>query len=217
MEENISFDNMDRKLEICRLRLEGKPLQQIADHFGVTRQWISRFFQSLGDRHISNCPYKAFRRWFHKSCLTLDELAKLVEMTPEELENELCTNGEEPMQFPLAKKLEFITGISVELLRRNENSTVKQRLKREPGKNSLDTIQANYPVIAASMQEQGVTIRGLAKQIGEPYARVYYRLSHKLSGTFSEQSGTTTGLMDLIASELGLDTEYAFYGKGNEP
>ena len=220
MEQNIELNEhtvgMERKLEICELRLKGRSLQEIAEHFGVSRQSVSRFFQNLGDRHIPNCPYRAFRRWFHRSSLTLPDLAEKVGKTPEYLEKALCTNGDELMDYELATKLMPITGLSLDLLRRNDNSAVKLRLKREPGQNSLDTVHDSYPVIAEAMQEQGVTIRGLAKQIGEAYARVYYRLTHKLSGTYSEQSEATSGLMEKIALELGLDTENAFYGKGKE-
>ena len=69
----------DQKVEMYRMRLEGKSYQAIADRFGVSRQYV---YQLIGQQCKSepyrnvNVPYTGLRKWMNESNYSVAKLAK---------------------------------------------------------------------------------------------------------------------------------------------
>ena len=70
---------IDQKVEMYRMRLEGKSYQAIADRFGVSRQYV---YQLIGQQCKSepyrnvNVPYTGLKKWMNESRYSIAELAR---------------------------------------------------------------------------------------------------------------------------------------------
>ena len=70
---------IDQKVEMYRMRLEGKSYQAIADRFGVSRQYVYKLFvqkyKSEPYRNV-NVPYTGLRKWMNESNYSVAKLAR---------------------------------------------------------------------------------------------------------------------------------------------
>ena len=70
---------IDQKVEMYRMRLEGKSYQAIADRFGVSRQYVYRLIgqqcKSEPYRNV-NVPYTGLKKWMNESRYSIAELAR---------------------------------------------------------------------------------------------------------------------------------------------
>ena len=70
---------IDQKVEIYRMRLEGKSYQAISDRFGVSRQYVYRLIgeqcKSEPYRNV-NVPYTGLKKWMNESRYSIAELAR---------------------------------------------------------------------------------------------------------------------------------------------
>ena len=70
---------IDQKVEMYRMRLEGKSYQAIADRFGVSRQYVYQLFgqqcKSEPYRNV-NVPYTGLKKWMNESRYSIAELAR---------------------------------------------------------------------------------------------------------------------------------------------
>nr|DAQ30173.1 MAG TPA: Helix-turn-helix XRE-family like protein [Caudoviricetes sp.] len=70
---------IDQKVEMYRMRLEGKSYQAIADRFGVSRQYV---YQLFGQKYKSepyrnvNVRYTGLRKWMNESNYSVAKLAR---------------------------------------------------------------------------------------------------------------------------------------------
>ena len=70
---------IDQKVEMYRMRLEGKSYQAIADRFGVSRQYV---YQLIGQQCKSepyrnvNVQYTGLRKWMNESNYSVAKLAR---------------------------------------------------------------------------------------------------------------------------------------------
>ena len=70
---------IDQKVEMYRMRLEGKSYQVIADRFGVSRQYV---YQLIGQQCKSepyrnvNVPYTGLKKWMNESRYSIAELSR---------------------------------------------------------------------------------------------------------------------------------------------
>ncbi len=70
---------IDQKVEMYRMRLEGKSYQAIADRFGVSRQYV---YQLFGQKYKSepyrnvNVQYTGLRKWMNESNYSVAKLAR---------------------------------------------------------------------------------------------------------------------------------------------
>ena len=70
---------IDQKVEMYRMRLEGKSYQAIADRFGVSKQYVYQLFgqQCKSDPYRNvNVPYTGLRKWMNESRYSIAELAR---------------------------------------------------------------------------------------------------------------------------------------------
>lgn len=69
---------IDQKVEMYRMRLEGKSYQAIADRFGVSRQYV---YQLFGQKYKSepyrnvDVQYTGLRKWMNESNYSVAKLA----------------------------------------------------------------------------------------------------------------------------------------------
>lgn len=70
---------IDQKVEMYRMRLEGKSYQAIADRFGVSRQYAYRLIgqqcKSEPYRNV-NVPYTRLKKWMNESNYSVAKLAR---------------------------------------------------------------------------------------------------------------------------------------------
>ena len=70
---------IDQKVEMYRMRLEGKSYQAIADRFGVSRQYAYRLIgqqcKSEPYRNV-NVPYTGLKKWMNESNYSVAKLAR---------------------------------------------------------------------------------------------------------------------------------------------
>lgn len=70
---------IDQKVEMYRMRLEGKSYQAIADRFGVSRQYVHQLFgqkyKSEPYRNV-NVQYTGLRKWMNESHYSVAKLAR---------------------------------------------------------------------------------------------------------------------------------------------
>ena len=70
---------LDPKVEMYRMRLEGKSYQAIADRFGVSRQYVYKLIgqqcKSEPYRNV-NVPYTGLKKWMNESRYSIAELAR---------------------------------------------------------------------------------------------------------------------------------------------
>ena len=70
---------IDQKVEMYRMRLEGKSYQAIADRFGVSRQYVYRLIgqqcKSEPYRNV-NVQYTGLKKWMNESRYSIAELAR---------------------------------------------------------------------------------------------------------------------------------------------
>lgn len=65
---------IDQKVEMYRMRLEGKSYQVIADRFGVSRQYVHQLF---GQKYKNvNVKYVGLRKWMNESNYSVAKLAR---------------------------------------------------------------------------------------------------------------------------------------------
>ena len=69
----------DQKVEMYRMRLEGKSYQAISDRFGVSRQYVYRLIgqqcKSEPYRNV-NVPYTGLKKWMNESNYSVAKLAR---------------------------------------------------------------------------------------------------------------------------------------------
>lgn len=65
---------IDQKVEMYRMRLEGKSYQAIADRFGVSRQYVHQLFAPKGKD--VNVQYVGLRKWMIKFNYSVAKLAR---------------------------------------------------------------------------------------------------------------------------------------------
>ena len=70
---------IDQKVEMYRMRLEGKSYQAIADRFGVSKQYVYQLFgqqcKSEPYRNV-NVPYTGLKKWMNESNYSVAKLAR---------------------------------------------------------------------------------------------------------------------------------------------
>ena len=70
---------IDQKVEMYRMRLEGKSYQAISDRFGVSRQYVYRLIgqqcKSEPYRNV-NVPYTGLKKWMNESNYSVAKLAR---------------------------------------------------------------------------------------------------------------------------------------------
>ena len=70
---------IDQKVEMYRMRLEGKSYQVIADRFGVSRQYVHQLFgqkyKSEPYRNV-NVQYTGLRKWMNELNYSVAKLAR---------------------------------------------------------------------------------------------------------------------------------------------
>lgn len=79
----------EQKVEAYRMRLDGATLQQVADIFGVTKEYIRQItpagqrsrYRSADERY-AHCVYPAIAQWMHDNRFSYKRLANEIGVAP---------------------------------------------------------------------------------------------------------------------------------------
>ena len=68
------------KLKAFAMRLDGYMFQEIADEFGVTRQYIQQMFsdETTGRKKVALCIYPGIEKWMRDNRVTAYKLNKMM-------------------------------------------------------------------------------------------------------------------------------------------
>ncbi len=101
------------KLEAYKMRLEGKTLQYIANHFGVTREYIRQITPAAGPTHQrDNYIFPNIAKWLVDNGIYNYEFAEMIQSNRVSVGNWLLGKTE-PSLFHIEQILK-VTGMSFE-------------------------------------------------------------------------------------------------------
>lgn len=110
---------IDQKVEMYRMRLEGKSYQVIADRFGVSRQYV---YQLIGQQCKSepyrnvNVPYTGLKKWMNESRYSVAELSRESGCTDNHSKGTIASylQGSPRMDIDSIRKILRFTGLTFE-------------------------------------------------------------------------------------------------------
>lgn len=110
---------IDQKVEMYRMRLEGKSYQNIADRFGVSRQYV---YQLIGQQCKSepyrnvNVPYTGLKKWMNESRYSVAELSRESGCTDNHSKGTIASylKGSPRMDIDSIRKILRFTGLTFE-------------------------------------------------------------------------------------------------------
>ena len=96
MERKMTIDD---RVEAYRMRLEGYSLQEVADRFGVSRQFLSQILPSSQrafskGRNANKCIYPAIKKYMEKNRYSYTRLAIICGMSQQTLYRGLTGKNE---------------------------------------------------------------------------------------------------------------------------
>lgn len=99
--------NKEQKLEACSMRFDGLSIQEIADHFGVTKEYIRKITPNIDGRSASLAKldtyiYPNISRWMMENCVSTYKLSKMIGVTHVTVSNNLLGKTDLPKK-PLTK------------------------------------------------------------------------------------------------------------------
>lgn len=112
------MQSKENVMKMFEMRLEGKTLEEIGQHFGVTRQRIYQILdykieKARAGRKISKCVFPGIANWLYKNETTLKELCEGV--------NCMCgtafyqkMHGEKELKMSQIKAILAFTGMTFE-------------------------------------------------------------------------------------------------------
>lgn len=73
----------EQKLEACSMRFDGVSLQEIADHFGVTKEYIRKITPKVETKSVyrtksGKCIYTNILGWMQKNRVCAKKLSKMI-------------------------------------------------------------------------------------------------------------------------------------------
>lgn len=100
------------KLEAYKMRLEGKTLQYIADHFGVSKQYIKQITPMAGPSHRTGYAFPNIADWLYEQSIYNYEFAEMLGISNATLSRWLLGKTE-PTLYDIRKIIE-VTGMPFE-------------------------------------------------------------------------------------------------------
>lgn len=84
----------EQKLEACSMRFDGVSIQEIADHFGVTREYIRQITPTINTlavrrKKLDSYIYPNISRWMKENRVCASKLAKTIGISPVTVSNML--------------------------------------------------------------------------------------------------------------------------------
>ena len=86
----------EEKVEAYKMRLEGSTLQEIADTFGVSKQYIYQIIPYVNRSSCNkscSCIYPNIQKWRKKNKVSMDSMAVLCGLHRSTLARSLAKNG----------------------------------------------------------------------------------------------------------------------------
>lgn len=124
----------EQKLEACSMRFDGISIQEIADNFGVTREYIRKITpkistKSVRSKNLELYIYPNISRWMQKNRVCASKLSKMIGTSASTVTNML--NGSVSTTKRIIDKVLEVTGMTYEeaFCVSNENSS--QPLQKE--------------------------------------------------------------------------------------
>ncbi len=198
----------EQKIKIVRDRIDGKSMGEIAAELDVSRQAISDFIKSLSEKRLSakKCPYIALRRWFNNNNITIEELADMIQVPTEELENALYVpeNCEDDMDQALAARLAKVSGIPVNKIIKNERPRRKTRKRITPKRGQYDKVI--FPNIVNYLKKNNLSISAFADLCQMEYSAVYFAIT-----TIPSTPILASAKRRQIATAIDMPIEEAFF------
>lgn len=198
----------EQKIKIVRDRIDGRSMGEIAAELDVSRQAISDFIKSLSEKRLSakKCPYIALRRWFNNNNITIEELADMIQVPTEELENALYVpeNCEDDMDQALAERLAKVSGIPVNKIIKNERPRRKTRKRITPKRGQYDKVI--FPNIVNYLKKNNLSISAFADLCQMEYSAVYFAIT-----TIPSTPILASAKRRQIATAIDMPIEEAFF------
>lgn len=117
---------IDQKVEAYRMRLDGHTLEEVADHFGVTKQRIQQIIPPVKNschrkRAYKACVYPAISRWLYENRYSYTSFAKLIGVSFASVRRWFSDGGK--MEKSSIDKILEVTGLTYEeAFRRSEKT-----------------------------------------------------------------------------------------------
>ena len=106
---------IDEKVEAYRMQLEGKTLQKIGEHFGVSKQYIQQVLPKRRkklEEAIQSCIYPNIARWMEENEAGYSEIARRCGRLPQTVGNAL--SGRTDPAKTLIDRILRVTGLTYE-------------------------------------------------------------------------------------------------------
>lgn len=100
------------KLEAYKMRLEGKTLQYIADHFGVTREYIRQITPAAGPKQRGKYVFPNLEKWLVDNGIYNYEFAEMIHSNSTSVGNWLMGKTEPSLCF--VEQILKVTGMTFE-------------------------------------------------------------------------------------------------------
>lgn len=107
----------EQKLEACSMRFDGLSIQEIADHLGVTKEYIRKITPNIKGRSVSLAKldtyiYPNISRWMVGNCVSTNKLSKMIGVTHVTVSNNLL--GKTDLPKKTIDKILEVTGMTYE-------------------------------------------------------------------------------------------------------
>lgn len=125
----------EQKLEACSMRFDGVSIQEIADHFGVTREYIGQITPTINTlavrrKKLDSYIYPNISRWMKENRVCASKLAKTIGISPVTVSN-MLSGRVNTTKSTIDKVLE-VTGMTYEQAFCVYNENSNQLLQEGP-------------------------------------------------------------------------------------
>lgn len=108
----------DDIVKAFEMRLDGKTLEEIGQHFGVSRERIRQLFvknaKSNTPRKIAKIVYPGLREWFQVNCMSPKQMFDSTEIFPSVTTMYRALHGEREIKLTEVKAIHDFTGLTFE-------------------------------------------------------------------------------------------------------
>lgn len=150
----------EEKLEICKLRISGSSIQEIAEAMGVSRQCIYGVFNSFSGRENVSCKiviYSEIKEWMLNTGCGINELCEIIGFEDKKMMKRIL-EGQKRMSDELIERLLENHIIS------SRKKIILEKARTIPKKITLSQ-KVQYPYIEEYLFDNNITISDLARII----------------------------------------------------
>lgn len=125
----------EQKLEACSMRFDGVSLQEIADHFGVSKGRIHQITPRISTRSVRSYYNETFiypniSRWMRENRISANNFSKMIGVSQMTVSNNL--RGKTPPSKKTIDKILEVTGMTYEEAFYVSSENSNQPLREEP-------------------------------------------------------------------------------------